>query len=457
MRALTNTEYRFRTLPKKTHLNLVHHGLYQALLRKECSLAVVGLGYVGLPIALEFAKDFKVVGYDISQERITMMQEGKDPSHELSMTQVQGKDIEFTSSLEQLRDARAYIVAVPTPVDESNEPDLRPLKAATQQVAECLKRGDYVIFESTVYPGCTEEICLPILETVSGLEIGKDFKLGYSPERINPGDKLNTLKSIVKVVSGNDDESTEEIANLYRHIVHAGVHMASSIRVAEASKIVENTQRDVNIALMNELSVLFTKMGISTEEVLEAASTKWNFLSFRPGLVGGHCIGVDPFYLLHKARKMEVDMDVVKSSRMMNDWLPFHLANRIKAMLESQGKSLQGSAILLEGVSFKPNVADVRNSKVIDLKMALELRGAEVHIADPVASAEQLEKDHKITLVSAPAAIYDLVVLAVGHGAFSKNAQDHTALIKENEVAMLLDIPGHCTARNVFDGIYEAL
>ena len=276
--------------------------IYEQLLRKEKKLALIGLGYVGLPIALAFARKISVIGFDINAERVAMMKKGIDPSNELEPVEFEGCDIEFTDSLEVLKQASFYIVAVPTPVDEHNVPDLTPVQRASETVGKVLKKGDYVVFESTVYPGCTEEDCLPIMEKISGLKMGVDFKLGYSPERINPGDKEHTLARIVKVVSGSDAESLDQIAKTYELVVDAGVHRASSIKVAEAAKIIENTQRDLNIALMNELSIIFDRIGINTYEVLEAAGTKWNFLKFQPGLVGGHCIGVDPYYLTHKAK-----------------------------------------------------------------------------------------------------------------------------------------------------------
>ncbi|MCG8577143.1 MAG: nucleotide sugar dehydrogenase, partial [Flavobacteriales bacterium] len=278
--------------------------IYDKLVNKEATLAVIGLGYVGLPIALEFAKKIKVIGFDINQKRVDMMKNNIDPSNELEASDFEGCDIEFTASLEDLKAASFYVVAVPTPIDASKEPDLTPLIGASTTVGKVLKKGDYVVYESTVYPGCTEEDCIPVLEQESGLKFKEDFKVGYSPERINPGDKVNTLASIVKVSSGCDKESAEDIAKTYELVVTAGVHRAASIKVAEAAKIIENTQRDVNIALINELSIIFNRLGINTYDVLEAAGTKWNFLNFRPGLVGGHCIGVDPYYLTHKAKEL---------------------------------------------------------------------------------------------------------------------------------------------------------
>lgn len=302
--------------------------MYSELIKKQESLAVIGLGYVGLPIALAFAKQLKVIGFDISEKRVGMMRKSIDPSNELSKEAFEGADITFTTSLEELKQAKFFVVAVPTPVDIHNVPDLTPIKKASETVGKVLKKGDYVVFESTVYPGCTEEDCLPIIEKLSGLKMCKDFKMGYSPERINPGDKHHTLETVVKVVSGCDRESLEEIAKVYELVVKAGVHKASSIKVAEAAKIIENTQRDLNIALMNELSIIFDKMNINTYEVLEAAGTKWNFLKFYPGLVGGHCIGVDPYYLTYKAAELGFNSRVILSGRYINDNMGNYLAKK---------------------------------------------------------------------------------------------------------------------------------
>src|SRR5436189_2670379 len=303
--------------------------MYQELVDGKSKLAVIGLGYVGLPIALEFAKKISVIGFDISEKRIEMMRNSIDPSNELEKQAFEGCDITFTTSLDLLREAKFFIVAVPTPVDEHNVPDLTPVKKASETIGKVIKKGDYVVFESTVYPGCTEEDCLPIIEKLSGLKNITDFKSGYSPERINPGDKKHTLAKIIKVVSGCDDESLEEIANVYGLVVEAGIHRASCIKVAEAAKIIENTQRDLNIALMNELSIIFDKMGINTFEVLEAAATKWNFLKFHPGLVGGHCIGVDPYYLTYKASELGYGSKVILAGRVINDGMAAYVAKKV--------------------------------------------------------------------------------------------------------------------------------
>src|SRR5215510_2810946 len=303
--------------------------MYQELIDKKAKLAVIGLGYVGLPIALEFAKKISVIGFDINSKRIEMMKKCIDPSNELEKEDFAGCDIKFTDSLDELREARFFIVAVPTPVDDHNVPDLVPVQKASGTIGKVIKKGDYVVYESTVYPGCTEEDCLPIIEKLSGLKNVSDFKLGYSPERINPGDKNHTLAKIVKVVSGCDTESLHEIAKVYELVVAAGVHRASCIKVAEAAKIIENTQRDLNIALMNELSIIFDKMDINTYEVLEAAGTKWNFLKFYPGLVGGHCIGVDPYYLTYKSSELGFDSKVILAGRYINDGMSLYVARKV--------------------------------------------------------------------------------------------------------------------------------
>jgi len=346
--------------------------MYQHLVDKKAKLAVVGLGYVGLPIALEFAKKISVIGFDINSKRIELMKQSIDPSNELEKEAFDGCDITFTDSLETLREARFFIVAVPTPVDEHNVPDLTPVMRASETIGKVVKKGDYVVFESTVYPGCTEEDCLPIIESFSGLKNITDFKLGYSPERINPGDKTHTLSKIIKVVSGCDAESLEQIAKVYELVVAAGVHKASSIKVAEAAKIIENTQRDLNIALMNELSIIFDMMNINTFEVLEAAGTKWNFLKFQPGLVGGHCIGVDPYYLTHKAKKLGYNSQVILAGRSINDDMANRVAQKVVMHIIKTVGNVKTAKVLVKGATFKENVSDIRNSKVADVVKALK-------------------------------------------------------------------------------------
>ena len=335
--------------------------MYTDLLSKEKKLAVIGLGYVGLPIALEFAKQISVIGFDINVERIEMMRQRIDPSKELEKESFNNCDIEFTDNLDKLREANFFIVAVPTPVDVNNVPDLIPVQSASRTIGKVVKKGDYVVFESTVYPGCTEEDCLPVIEKLSGLKNKTDFKLGYSPERINPGDKEHTLSSIVKVVSGCDEESLDTIAKVYELVVSAGVYKASSIKVAEAAKIIENTQRDLNIALMNELSIIFDKMNINTFEVLEAAGTKWNFLKFQPGLVGGHCIGVDPYYLTYKSNKLGYNSQVILAGREINDGMAAYIAKKVLQHIILSNGDLKKAKVLVMGATFKENVSDISN------------------------------------------------------------------------------------------------
>src|SRR5688500_14585677 len=335
--------------------------MYQELLQKKEKLAVIGLGYVGLPIALEFARKLSVIGFDINEKRIAMMEKGIDPSNELEKEAFDGCDIVFTNSLDVLREAKFFIVAVPTPVDEHHVPDLIPVLKASETIGRVIKKGDYVVFESTVYPGCTEEDCMPVIEKISGLKNIDDYKLGYSPERINPGDKQHTLATIIKVVSGCDAESLDEIAKVYELVVKAGVHRASCIKVAEAAKIIENTQRDLNIALMNELSIIFDRMNINTFEVLEAAGTKWNFLKFQPGLVGGHCIGVDPYYLTHKANELGYKSQVILAGRTINDDMANYVARKTVQHIIKTNGDVKSSRVLVKGATFKENVSDIGN------------------------------------------------------------------------------------------------
>src|SRR5687768_15066893 len=356
--------------------------MYNEIVEKKAKLAVIGLGYVGLPIALEFARKVSVIGFDISEKRIQMMKEGIDPSNELEKEAFEGCDISFTNSLDVVKEARFFIVAVPTPVDEHNVPDLVPVKKASESIGKVIKKGDYVVFESTVYPGCTEEDCLPIIEKISGLKNIVDFKLGYSPERINPGDKKHTLSTIIKVVSGCDQESLDTISKTYEIVVKAGVHRASSIKVAEAAKIIENTQRDLNIALMNELSIIFDKMDINTYEVLEAAGTKWNFLKFYPGLVGGHCIGVDPYYLTYKSNQLGYDSRVILAGRVINDEMPKYVVKKVVQHIIKHVKDVAQARVLIMGTTFKENVSDIRNSKVADVVKELKSFSLNVDVVD---------------------------------------------------------------------------
>ena len=397
--------------------------MYEELVAKQKKLALVGLGYVGLPIALAFAKKIPVIGFDISEARLERMRRGIDPSEEMPASAFEKCDIHFTSSLDELAQASFYIVAVPTPVDKFNQPDLTPLLAATRSVAQVLKKGDYVVYESTVYPGCTEEDCLPILEEISGLKAGKDFKLGYSPERINPGDSEHRLDNTTKIVSACDDEALAEIAEAYELVVSAGIHRAASIKVAEAAKIIENTQRDVNIALMNELSIIFNRMGINTYDVLEAAGTKWNFLGFSPGVVGGHCIGVDPYYLAYKAAELKYHPKLINAGRFINDSMGGYIAKKVLKQFTSLGKNIRDSRVLVMGITFKENVADIRNSKVVDIIRELEEFGAQVDVVDPYASADEVQKEYGLRLTDKPQPPYDAVILAVAHAEYKGRSE----------------------------------
>jgi len=411
--------------------------MYQLLKSKKKTLAVVGLGYVGLPIALEFSRHFRVIGFDINKSRLDMMRRGEDPSRELEPEAFHNTDITFTDDIDELRKANFFVIAVPTDIDEHKVPDLNPLKKSSVSVGKALKKGDYVIYESTVYPGCTEEDCLPILEEVSGLKLGRDFKIGYSPERINPGDKERPLTKILKIVSGSDSESLEEIAQVYGHIIEAGVYKASSIKVAEAAKVIENTQRDLNISLMNELAMIFDRMGIDTQEVIKAAGTKWNFLKFYPGLVGGHCIGVDPYYLLHKSVELGYEPQVILSGRRINDGMPAWIAKKLVQLLIQKDKSPGKAKVLVLGITFKEDVADIRNSKVAALVHELQDFSINVHIADPHASPNEVAHEYKLTLVDKISDDYDAVVVAVAHQQYKQyDAAFFKSITRENAILM---------------------
>ena len=393
--------------------------MYKDLIDKKTKLAVIGLGYVGLHIALEFAKKISVIGFDINKDRIDMMKRGIDPSNELDKKDFEGCDIHFTCETHDLKKAGFFIVAVPTPVDHHNVPDLKHVENASETIGKILKKGDYVVFESTVYPGCTEEDCLPILEKISGLKYKTDFKLGYSPERINPGDKAHSLAKVVKVVSGCDEESLDEIAKVYELVVAAGVHKTSSIKVAEAAKIIENTQRDLNIALMNELSIIFDKMGINTYEVLEAAGTKWNFLKFYPGLVGGHCIGVDPYYLTYKSSELGVDSKVILAGRYINDGMALYVARKVVRHITKNTSDIRSARVLVMGATFKENVSDIRNSKVANVVKELQSFSLNVDVHDPLASSEELMQEYGFGLTEINGTDYDAVILAVPHSSYT--------------------------------------
>ncbi|MBW6478648.1 MAG: nucleotide sugar dehydrogenase [Bacteroidales bacterium] len=417
--------------------------IYERLLNKEARLSVIGLGYVGLPIALEFARKISVVGFDIKADRVEKMRNRIDPSEELEPEAFDNCDIYFTANPEDLKKANFHIIGVPTPIDKRNLPDLTPVISASHSVGKALKKGDYVVYESTVYPGCTEEDCIPILEKESGLKCGEDFKVGFSPERINPGDKEHTITSITKVVSGCDEISLDNIAKTYELIVTAGVHRAPSIKVAEAAKIIENTQRDVNIALMNELSIIFNRMGINTYDVLEAAGTKWNFLRFYPGLVGGHCIGVDPYYLVYKAKEYRYHPQIINSGRFVNDSMGFYAAKQLVKKLIAAGKNIQNSRVLIMGVTFKENVSDIRNSKVADVIGELKSYGVNVDVVDPMANAKELEHEYGFTLCEKPSDDYDAVIVAVNHKKYMQLTEDDFKnMMKNVQNPILVDIKG---------------
>jgi UDP-N-acetyl-D-galactosamine dehydrogenase len=415
--------------------------MYEQLIKKEQTLAVIGLGYVGLPIALEFARKIKVIGFDINAKRVEMMRNAIDPSQELEKEAFEGCDIEFTCDLDVLKKATFFIVAVPTPVDEHNVPDLIPVQKASETIGKVIKKGDYVVFESTVYPGCTEEDCVPIIEKLSGLKNITDFKLGYSPERINPGDKEHTLAKIVKVVSGCDAESLDIIAKVYELVVTAGVHRASSIKVAEAAKIIENTQRDLNIALMNELSIIFDRMNINTFEVLEAAGTKWNFLKFQPGLVGGHCIGVDPYYLTYKSKELGYDSQVILAGRNINDGMAGYVAKKVLQHIIAHNGNVKDAKVLVMGATFKENVSDIRNSKVADVVKELKSFSLNVHVADPHAESDELQHEYGFSLTPSISNDYDAVIITVPHQAYKELGDDYFAGITKPK-ALIADLKG---------------
>ena len=416
--------------------------IYDRLVKKESKLAVIGLGYVGLPIALEFALKIKVVGFDINQKRVDLMKNKIDPSNELDASYFENRDIVFSADTNDLKDVNFFIVAVPTPIDSSNLPDLKPLLLATKTVAQVLKKGDYVVYESTVYPGCTEEDCIPILEEISGLKFIDDFKVGYSPERINPGDKEHTLQNVIKVVSGCDQVSLDEVSKTYELVVHAGVHRATSIKVAEASKIIENTQRDVNISLVNELSIIFNKLNINTYDVLEAAGTKWNFLKFSPGLVGGHCIGVDPYYLVHKAMQVGYHSKVINSGRYVNDSMGFYIAKQTVKKIIAQGKIIQEAKVLIMGATFKEDVSDIRNSKVIDVITELKSFQVNIDVVDPHADSKEMEHEYGVPLKSDMANDYDAIILAVNHKEYSQYDENFFKSILKNGNGVFVDVKG---------------
>jgi UDP-N-acetyl-D-galactosamine dehydrogenase len=388
-------------------------------------IAIIGLGYVGLPLAVEFSRKYPVLGFDISEERINELKSGYDRTQEIPEEDLQRvQDLVFSSEIPSLADYNTYIVTVPTPIDNYKKPDLVPLLKASKTVGSVLKKGDIVIYESTVYPGCTEEDCVPVLEQASGLKYNIDFFCGYSPERINPGDKVNTLTKIKKVTSGSTPEIAQVVNGLYLSIIDAGTHLAPSIKVAEASKAIENAQRDVNISFVNELALIFDRMDIDTTEVLEAAGTKWNFLKYKPGLVGGHCIGVDPYYLAYKAESLGYYPQVILSGRRVNDTMGIFVANKLIKLLIKKGHKIEGSRVLILGITFKENCPDIRNTRVVDVYKELKDFGMQVEVYDPWASAEEVDAEYGIKLIDRPEGKYEAVLLAVAHDSFKEFTLD---------------------------------
>ncbi len=401
---------------------------------QDKKIAVIGLGYVGLPLAVAFGRKYTVIGFDINQQRVEQLNQHIDVTHEVTAEEIASSTgLTYTTRPEDIREANVYIITVPTPIDQYKKPDLSPLYGASQTVGKVLSTGDVVIYESTVYPGCTEEDCVPILEKYSGLTFNQDFFAGYSPERINPGDKEHRVENIKKVTSGSTPEVAETVDQLYRSVITAGTHLASSIRVAEAAKVIENAQRDVNIAFVNELALIFDKMDIDTHEVLDAAGTKWNFLPFRPGLVGGHCISVDPFYLTYKAESIGYHPEVILSGRRINDNMGVFVASKLIKLLSQKGCSIHGARVLVLGITFKENCPDIRNSRVIDIIRELQSYGTQVEVYDPLADREEVQEEYGLSLLESPGDVYDGIVLAVGHREFeeldwSKIKKEQTAV-----------------------------
>lgn len=417
--------------------------LYSKLISREEKLSLVGLGYVGMPIAVAFAKKIDVIGYDLNEKKIDLYKNGIDPTREVGDEAIKDTTVEFTADETQLKRAKFHIVAVPTPVNDDHTPDLSPVEGASRILGRNLTKGSVVVFESTVYPGVTEDVCVPILEQESGLKCGVDFKIGYSPERINPGDKVHRLETITKIVSGMDEETLDVVAKVYELVVEAGVHRAESIKVAEAAKVIENSQRDINIAFMNELSIIFNKMGIDTQSVLKAAGTKWNFLNFYPGLVGGHCIGVDPYYLTYKAEMMGYHSQVILAGRRINDDMGKYVAENIVKNLISAGKSVKDARVAILGFTFKENCPDTRNTRIIDIVNELNEYGISPIIADPQADAEEAERIYGITFADiSEVKDMDAVVLAVAHEEFKTLTLKDTDAFFGDGKKILLDIKG---------------
>lgn len=431
--------------------------LYDKIINKQESVSLVGLGYVGLPIAVAFSKKVNVIGFDINSSKIETYKSGVDPTHEVGDDAIKNCKVNFTSDETQLRNAKFHIVAVPTPVNKDKTPDLSPVTGASEVLGRNLTKGSVVVYESTVYPGVTEDICVPILEKCSGLKCGVDFKVGYSPERINPGDKKHRLESIVKIVSGMDDETLETVAKVYELVIEAGVYRAQSIKVAEAAKVIENSQRDINIAFVNELSMIFHEMGIDTKAVLDAAGTKWNFLGFRPGLVGGHCIGVDPYYLTYKAEQMGYHSQIILSGRRINDDMGKYVATQVVKSLIKADVRVKNSKVAILGFTFKGNCPDTRNTKVIDIINELKSFGIEPLVCDPVADKKEAEREYGVTL-SSTEDIKDMnaVIVAVDHNSYSRITKEEiSAMFADNgKKKVLFDIKGMLNKSDYTGGEY---
>lgn len=404
--------------------------------KNNTRICVLGLGYVGLPLAVSFSKKFPTIGFDINKGRVEALKGGVDSTLEVSAEELQAaENLAFASELEDIKESNFYIVTVPTPIDEHKQPDLTPLQKASESLAKVIKKGDTVVYESTVYPGATEEVCVPIIEKLTGMKMNKDFFVGYSPERINPGDKEHRLETILKVTSGSNEETANYVDDVYASIIVAGTHKASSIKVAEAAKVIENTQRDVNIALVNELAVIFSKVGIDTEEVLKAAGTKWNFLPFRPGLVGGHCISVDPYYLTHKAKELNYHPEVILSGRAINDGMGSFVVERLVKEMNNRRIMAADSNVLVLGFTFKENCPDVRNTRVIDIVDELKSYHANVDVFDPWADAEEVKHEYGLDLVAPDFDKYDSIIVAVAHDKFlAWGAEGIRKFGKENHV-----------------------
>lgn len=427
--------------------------LYKDILNGNEKISVVGLGYVGIPLAVEFARHASVIGFDINKEKIKLYEKGIDPTEEIGDEEVKNTTVKFTSNEEDLKDAKFHIVAVPTPINQDKTPDLKPVIGATEAIARNLAKGSIIVYESTVYPGTTEEICIPILEEISGLKYMEDFKVGYSPERINPGDKVNRLTTIMKIVSGCDEETLEEVANIYSIVVEAGVYRAESIKVAEAAKVIENSQRDINIAFMNEIAMVFNEMDIDTKAVLEAAGTKWNFLKFTPGLVGGHCIGVDPYYFIYKAEELGYHSQIISAGRRINDGMAeFIVSNTVKEMIKADRK-VKGAKVLVMGITFKENCPDTRNSKVADIITGLEDYGMEVKVYDPIADKNDAIKFYGVDMITeVELNDFDCIVAAVNHSVFERFSLDEIKEMENDKGGkVLIDIKGIYNAKEAVE------